>query len=117
MEVTWKSPAADESLGMGERGRKTRTQPGRGVQQERGSWRRRLGAAGKPGENHEEVTEIKTGVDGVQGCRGVRPDMDLSGHWASVRRPLTSSVGAISWASKSNGLNGGRGRGHKAHSF
>ena len=30
--------------------------------------------------------------------------MDLPGHWASVRRPLTNSVGAISWASKSNGL-------------
>lgn len=106
---------------MGERGRKTRTQPGRGVQQESGSWRRRLGAAGriggKPGENHEEVTETgKTGLMVFRVVEGVRLDMDLSGHWAS-RRPLTSSVGAISWARKSNGLNGGPGRGHKAHSF
>ena len=63
-----------------------------------GSWRRRLGAAGRiggePGENHEEVTEVKTGIDSVQGCKRVRPDMDLSGHWASVRRPLTSAAAA-----------------------
>lgn len=44
------------------------------------------------------VTEIKTGLDGVQSCRGVKPDMDLRGHWISIRRPLTSSLGVISWA-------------------
>ena len=93
-------------------------QPGRGAQKERRSWKRRLKAAGdiggKPGEsNGVEVTEVKTGVDGVQSCRGVKPDMDLHGHWISIRRPLTSSLGVISWAHESSRLNDECGRGHK----
>lgn len=49
-----------------ERGRKTRTQPGRGVQQGERELEEEVGSSwtigGKPGENHEEVTEIKTGL-------------------------------------------------------
>lgn len=69
MEVTWESPAADESLGMDERGRKTGTQPGRGAQKERGSWRRSLGTAGsvggKPGEKSQRSRQ------GLMVCSGL----------------------------------------------
>lgn len=44
---------------------------------------------GKPRQSNDtEVVEVETGVDGVQSCRGVKPDMDFHRHWVWHREAI-----------------------------
>lgn len=68
------------------------------------------------GNNGTEVREVEAGANSVQSCRGVKPAKDLLGHWVWHRRPLTSSLSAVSWADESR-LNYGYGCGHGHQRF